>query len=187
MTEPLGTVTTRDRHGLLGVDPERIIEACTFRILETSEIRRGMAYIPAVSPQPSPGRARMPGIRLLLGAAAALLLFVLLLIAVFVDTRMVRTEVLRTETRSATVEYDGAAYYAGLLRRESLLLHRRLPDAIVVGRDPGMGYGHPVYFEILGNRDPELASARWSPEGVAIRLDSGHEIFVPADAFTGGR
>lgn len=44
VTEPLGTVTTRDRHGLLGIDPERIIEECTFRMLETSEIRRGMAF-----------------------------------------------------------------------------------------------------------------------------------------------
>ncbi|MET8797828.1 hypothetical protein ABZV91_15495 [Nocardia sp. NPDC004568] len=140
-----------------------------------------------MSPEPPPARARILGIRLVLGVAAALLLFVLLVIAVFVDTRMVRTEVLRTETQPATVEYDGSTYYAGLLRRESLLLHRRLPDVIVVGRDPGMGYGHPVYFEILGNRDPELASARWSPAGVAIRLDSGHEVFVPADAFTGGR
>lgn len=136
---------------------------------------------------PPPARARVPGIRLVLGVAAALLLFVFLMIAVFVDTRMVRTEVLRTETRPVTVEYDGATYYAGLLRRESLLLHRRLPDVIVVGRDPGMGYGHPVYFEILGNRDPALESARWSPEGVTVRLDSGHEIFVPAAAFTGGR
>jgi hypothetical protein len=121
------------------------------------------------------------------GVLTALLLFVALLVAVFVDTQMVRTEVLRTETQPATVEYDGATYHAGLLRRESWLLHRRLPDEIMVGRYPHMGYGHPVYFEILGNRDPELASARWSPEGVSIRLDSGHEIFVPADSFTGGR
>ncbi|MGW6335533.1 hypothetical protein [Nocardia rhamnosiphila] len=141
-----------------------------------------------MSPEaPSPARARVPGIRLVLGVAAALALFVLLLIAVYVDTLLVHTEVLRTETRPATVEYDGATYYAGLLRQESLLLHRRLPDVIVVGRDPGMGYGHPVYFEILGDRDPEFASARWSPEGVSIRFGSGHEIFVPADAFIGGR
>jgi hypothetical protein len=100
---------------------------------------------------------------------------------------VVRTEVLRVETQPPTVEYDGATYHAGLLRRESWLLHRRLPDEIKVGRYPHMGYGHPVYFEILGHRDPVLESARWSPEGVTVRLDSGHEIFVPAAAFTGGR
>lgn len=125
--------------------------------------------------------------RLFLGVAAAALLFALLLIAVLVDTRMVRTEVLRTETQPSTVEYDGAAYHAGLLRQESWLLHRRLPDVIMVGRYPDMGYGHPVYFEILGNRDPALESVRWSPEGVTVRLDSGHEMFAPAEAFTGGR
>ncbi|MBF6358245.1 DNA cytosine methyltransferase [Nocardia higoensis] len=42
--EPMGTLTTRDRHGLLGVDPERLIEACTFRMLEPDEIRAGMAF-----------------------------------------------------------------------------------------------------------------------------------------------
>ncbi|WP_157181849.1 hypothetical protein [Nocardia testacea] len=140
-----------------------------------------------MSTEREPARPRVPGMRWIAGVPTALLLFVTLLAAVFVDTRMVRTEVLRTETQPGTVAYDGATYHAGLLRRESWLLHRRLPDVIVVGRDPGMGYGHPVYFQILGNRDPELASARWSPEGVSIRLDSGHEIYVPADAFTGGR
>ncbi|WP_416563847.1 hypothetical protein [Nocardia testacea] len=140
-----------------------------------------------MSTEREPARPRVPGMRWIAGVPTALLLFVALLVAVFVDTRMVRTEVLRTETQPATVAYDGATYHAGLLRRESWLLHRRLPDVIVVGRDPGMGYGHPVSFEILGNRDPGLVSARWSPEGVSIRLDSGHEIFVPADAFTGGR
>lgn len=42
--EPMGTLTTRDRHGLLGVDPDRLIDECTFRMLEPSEIRRGMAF-----------------------------------------------------------------------------------------------------------------------------------------------
>lgn len=117
----------------------------------------------------------------------ALALFVIVAGAVVVDTRMVRTEVLGTETQPPTVEYDGATYHAGLLRQESWLLHRRLPDVIMVGRYPDSGYGHPVYFEILGDRDPALGSARWSPEGVTVRLDSGHEIFVPAAAFLGGR
>lgn len=119
--------------------------------------------------------------------AAALLLFVIVLITVLVDTRMVRTEVLRVETQPSSVEYDGSTYHAGLLRRESWLLHRRLPDMIMVGRYPEMEYGHPVYFEITGTRDPVLESARWSPAGVWAHLDSGHEIFVPANAFTGGR
>lgn len=118
---------------------------------------------------------------------AALLLFAILLTAVFLDTQLVRTRVVWTQSQPAGIEYDGANYHAGLLRQESWLLHRRLPDVIMVGRDPGLGYGHPVHFEITGNRDPELESARWSPEGVAIRFDSGHEIFLPAAVFIGGR
>lgn len=139
-----------------------------------------------VEPAPA-ARPETPRSRSVLVVAAALLLFVLGLIAIFADTRMVRTDVLRVETQPGTIEYDGSTYHAGLLRRESWLLHRRLPDAIMVGRYPDMGYGHPVYFEITGTRDPVLQSARWSGAGVAIRLESGHEIFVPASAFTGGR
>ncbi|NUP26171.1 MAG: hypothetical protein HOQ36_10670 [Nocardia sp.] len=140
-----------------------------------------------MTPPPPPARSGVPGLRPLLGVAAALLLFVAVPIAVFADTRMVHTEVLRVETQPAGIEYDGSVYHVGLLRRESRLLHRRLPDAIMVGRYPDMGYGHPVYFEITGTRDPVLESVRWTPDGVSVHLDSGHRIFVPASAFTGGR
>ncbi|WP_159850477.1 DNA methyltransferase [Nocardia sp. CY41] len=42
--EPMGTLTTRDRFALLGTDAERVISECTFRMLEPSEIRAGMAF-----------------------------------------------------------------------------------------------------------------------------------------------
>ncbi|MFI2230431.1 hypothetical protein [Nocardia testacea] len=42
--EPLGTLTTRDRHGLLGIDRARLIDECTFRMLEPDEIRGGIAF-----------------------------------------------------------------------------------------------------------------------------------------------
>ncbi|WP_085995494.1 DNA cytosine methyltransferase [Nocardia testacea] len=44
VSDPLGTLTTRDRHGLLGIDPARLINECTFRMLEPDEIRGGMAF-----------------------------------------------------------------------------------------------------------------------------------------------
>ncbi|WP_327149374.1 hypothetical protein [Nocardia sp. NBC_01329] len=138
-----------------------------------------------MSPELSP--PARSGLRPGPGVAVALLSFLIVLLGVFADTRMVRTEVWRVETQPASVEYDGSTYHAGLLHRESWLLRRRLPDAIMVGRYPDMGYGHPVYFEITGTGDPALDSARWGPEGVWAHLDSGHEIFVPASAFTGGR
>ncbi|MEU2106386.1 DNA cytosine methyltransferase [Nocardia sp. NPDC019255] len=42
--EPMGTLTTRDRFGLLGADREQLLEQCTFRMLEPTEIRAGMAF-----------------------------------------------------------------------------------------------------------------------------------------------
>lgn len=41
--EPMGTLTTRDLHGLLGIDPARVVDDCMFRMLEPDEIRAGMA------------------------------------------------------------------------------------------------------------------------------------------------
>ncbi|WP_063016322.1 DNA cytosine methyltransferase [Nocardia nova] len=41
---PLGTLTTRDRYALVGADAARLIDECTFRMLEPSEIRAGMAF-----------------------------------------------------------------------------------------------------------------------------------------------
>lgn len=44
VTEPMGTLTTRDRHALVGIDRERLLGECTFRMLAPSEIRAGMAF-----------------------------------------------------------------------------------------------------------------------------------------------
>lgn len=45
VSEPMGTLTTRDRYGVLGVDEvNRLAEQCTFRMLEIPEIRDGMAF-----------------------------------------------------------------------------------------------------------------------------------------------
>ncbi|MGW0181342.1 hypothetical protein [Nocardia sp. NPDC003345] len=128
-----------------------------------------------------------PVLRWVLAVLSLLFLLVTAAAAVFADTQLVRTEVVASEVQPSGVDYDGATYHAGLVRQQSWLLHRRLPDIVLVGRDPGLGYGHPVSFEILGNPDPRLESVDWRPEGVAVRFDSGHEIFLPAAAFTGGR
>lgn len=44
ISEPMGTLTTRDRFGLLGIDPAQLLGQCTFRMLEATEIRAGMAF-----------------------------------------------------------------------------------------------------------------------------------------------
>ncbi|MFI7524018.1 hypothetical protein [Nocardia salmonicida] len=50
VTEPIGILTTRDRFGLLGVDPEGLLAECTFRMLDPDEIRNGMAFRPTFQP-----------------------------------------------------------------------------------------------------------------------------------------
>ncbi|MEU4813237.1 hypothetical protein AB0H20_28885 [Nocardia fluminea] len=37
-------MTTRDQFGLLGVDPDRLLAECTFRMLNPDEIRNSMAF-----------------------------------------------------------------------------------------------------------------------------------------------
>ncbi|MEV6340975.1 DNA cytosine methyltransferase [Nocardia vinacea] len=44
IAKPMGTLTTRDRFGLLGINREQLLGQCTFRMLEPSEIRAGMAF-----------------------------------------------------------------------------------------------------------------------------------------------
>jgi DNA (cytosine-5)-methyltransferase 1 len=42
--EPMGTLTTRARYALVGADAARLVDECTFRMLEPTEIRAGMAF-----------------------------------------------------------------------------------------------------------------------------------------------
>lgn len=43
-TEPMRTLTTKDRYGLLGYTRPARVQDCTFRMLEPEEIARGMAF-----------------------------------------------------------------------------------------------------------------------------------------------
>jgi DNA (cytosine-5)-methyltransferase 1 len=58
--EPLGTLTTKDRYGLLGYTRPVQVEDCTFRMLEPEEIARGMAFRPGYRDKGSK-RARARG------------------------------------------------------------------------------------------------------------------------------
>ncbi|MBH0780365.1 DNA cytosine methyltransferase [Nocardia bovistercoris] len=50
VTDPLGTLTTKDRYALLGVDHTRAVGQCTFRMLADTEVRNGMAFPPTFRP-----------------------------------------------------------------------------------------------------------------------------------------
>ncbi|MFE3446779.1 hypothetical protein ACFXNW_27430 [Nocardia sp. NPDC059180] len=107
---------------------------------------------------------------------------------VLIDTAFSHTEIRQTEALPTSVRYpDGLTYYLGVVQRESGLLHRRLPDEIRVSRDPGLVYSHGVSLTITGSSDLVLRSVDWRPDGVSARFESGHELFVPAQSFLGGR
>ncbi|MGA3488092.1 hypothetical protein ACK8GG_08770 [Micromonosporaceae bacterium DT55] len=57
---------------------------------------------------------------------------------------------------------------------------------IVIGRDPGAGYGHPIRIE-AGGADPTQLTVLWTSDGVWLDYPTGHRLFVPAKSFTGGR
>jgi hypothetical protein len=46
VSEPIGTLTTRDRFAVIGANELPAVEECTFRMLDTQEIAAGMAFHP---------------------------------------------------------------------------------------------------------------------------------------------
>lgn len=92
-----------------------------------------------------------------------------------------RSEVLYRSAQPPTVAYgDGSAHLLALVRSGSLLGESH---EIVVGRDPGLSYGHRVGVEVSA----PVRAAEWTEAGVRVSFGTGHELFVPADQFVGGR
>ncbi|MEV0416404.1 hypothetical protein AB0I68_38115 [Streptomyces sp. NPDC050448] len=57
---------------------------------------------------------------------------------------------------------------------------------MVIGRYPGPSYGHWLDVDTaLGAEGIE--STTWTESGVRVRFPAGHEVFVPARYFLGGR
>jgi len=56
----------------------------------------------------------------------------------------------------------------------------------VLGRDPGGSYGHGVRVKSTGV-STRPRRVHWTDKGVTLYYGHGHRVFVPADAFTGGR
>ncbi|MER7209770.1 hypothetical protein ABT340_22125 [Streptosporangium sp. NPDC000239] len=121
-----------------------------------------------------------PGTRLrLLGV---LLLGVAMGVALSLAASLPRSEVLHRDVQPATVAYDdGSAHLLALVRRSTLLGESH---EIFVGRDPGLSYGHRVG---LGAFAASVRTTEWTDAGVRVFFDTGHELFVPARSFVGGR
>ncbi|WP_307787352.1 MULTISPECIES: hypothetical protein [Streptomyces] len=96
-----------------------------------------------------------------------------------------RTEVTYRSTAPSSVAYDDeSTHYLGLVHKHTL--SGRHTYGVVIGRDPGLSYGHWVQVSPdLGA--PGIKSTTWTKAGVRVRFLTGHEVFVPARFYLYGR
>ncbi|MEU9837018.1 hypothetical protein AB0D67_36240 [Streptosporangium sp. NPDC048047] len=106
----------------------------------------------------------------------------ILSVALFVAAWWPRFEVVYRSDQPTTVAYsDGSKHMVGLVRRSTLLGESHL---IVAGRDPSFSYGHQVEIETSAD---SVRTVEWTTAGVRTVFDTGHELFIPARYFIGGR
>ncbi|MFF5210176.1 hypothetical protein [Streptosporangium sp. NPDC000396] len=91
-------------------------------------------------------------------------------------------EVVYRSNQPATVAYDDDSKYLLALVRKSTLLGES--HQIYAGRDPGLSYGHWVDIETTAR---SVTTTEWTTAGVRVLFDTGHELFIPARYFIGGR
>ncbi|MFF5446414.1 hypothetical protein [Streptomyces sp. NPDC012888] len=96
-----------------------------------------------------------------------------------------RTEVAYRGTAPSSVAYeDGSPHFLGLVHIHTL--SGRHSYRLVVGRDPGLAYGHWLDVD-AAPASAGVESATWTESGVRVRFATGHEVFVPARSFLHGR
>ncbi|MFG1948232.1 hypothetical protein [Nonomuraea sp. NPDC048826] len=108
-------------------------------------------------------------------------------VAIMVAGHWPQTEVVYRSEQPPSVTYDdGSTHHLGLIRRGSVF--GDATHLLVVGRDPGLGYGHwvNVHTPFLAP-GKEVEETEWTAEGVRVRFAGGHELFVPARHFQNGR
>ncbi|TDC96464.1 hypothetical protein [Actinomadura sp. 7K507] len=140
-------------------------------------------------PVPSPPRPRKRRRKAVLCTTGYFALLVLLAAGIIDGSLHRIDEIGKVERQPATVKYeDGGVHYAGVVHKRSRLFGRHRAYELYTGRDPGLGYG---YFVRLGFGDPEarpvIRTAHWDRRGVRVIFTSGHEVFVPAHHYLGGR
>ncbi len=96
-----------------------------------------------------------------------------------------RSEVTYRNSAPSSVTYDDASpHHLGLVHQHSL--SGRHSYTLVIGRDPGLSYGHRVGVDTSLGEDG-VESTTWTASGVRVRFPAGHELFVPAKFFLHGR
>jgi hypothetical protein len=117
-----------------------------------------------------------------LGAVVGITLTVsLFIVAVWPQSTLVHRE-----NQPPTVRYkDGQAHHLGLYRERTLLFGESY--RLVIGSDPSLSYGHRVDISATGAASLGVQATEWTAAGVRVRFTTGHEMFVPATMFIGGR
>ncbi|WP_405786676.1 hypothetical protein OG753_39545 [Streptomyces sp. NBC_00029] len=119
--------------------------------------------------------------RVLLGCLAGIVLTAVALTVAWWP----RTEVTYRSTAPAEPVYDDRSpHYLGLVHEQTL--SGRQSYRMVVGRYPGVAYGHWVDVETAWGAQG-IESTTWTEAGVRVRFRTGHEVFVPARFFLHGR
>jgi hypothetical protein len=99
-----------------------------------------------------------------------------------VAVRWPRSEVVYRSDQPATVAYDDdSKHLLALIRRSAVLGESH---QIFVGRDPSLSYGHWVDIETSAD---SVKTTEWTTAGVRVLFNTGHELFIPAKYFIGGR
>ncbi|MEJ8638612.1 MULTISPECIES: hypothetical protein [Streptomyces] len=136
----------------------------------------------ALPGRPAPPR-RLCGIpvQVLLGGAAGVALTAVLLTVLWWP----RSDVTYRSSAPSSVTYeDDSAHHLGLVHEHTL--SGRHSYQLVIGRDPGLSYGHRVGVDTDLGADG-IESTTWTTSGVRVRFPTGHEVFVPAKFFLYGR
>lgn len=139
---------------------------------------------------PTPGSAWSTRTIVLVTAMVTAAVTVVVLAAALAALTWPRDDVVADFAQPSSVVYDdGSEHHLSVIDRGpswGLPIGDGHRYQLYAGRDPGGDYGH---FLDLGVPEGALdgADVTWTADGARLVLGSGHEVLVPADAFTGGR
>lgn len=152
---------------------------------------RFMIAQPASTAPDRPARTGLPtpirrGALVIAGVCVGILVSVFFSIAASWPT----TSVGRQWIQPSTVTYsDQSKHHATTVRKSTLLSFLGVSDeriSVVLGRDPGGGYGHEVVVDATSS-SAQPSAVEWTEAGATLTYPSGHRVFVPAAKFIGGR
>ena len=110
--------------------------------------------------------------------------------------------VIQTWAQPSSIQYpDGAIHYLSVVESDrdwrGFPFHLSRRYIVYVGLESGTpSHGHAIDFSFYpGNANPaedlrtviQQSNVKWSLEGVTLQTISGHQLFIPAQLFMGGR